>query len=35
MIAIASNWEEKLRPPKRDEKDYPQAWATSSPIWYL
>ena len=29
MIAITSNWEERLRPPKCDKKDDPQVWATS------
>jgi len=28
MIAMASNWEERLRPPKCDKKDDPQVWAT-------
>jgi len=29
MIAIASNWEEILRPPKCDKKDNPQVWSAS------
>jgi len=29
MIALASNWEDRLRPPKCDKKDDPQVWATS------
>jgi len=31
MIAMASNWEERIRPPKCDKKDDPQVWATSFP----
>jgi len=31
MIAMASNWEEILRPPKCDKKDDPKVWATSLP----
>ena len=31
MIALASNWEERLRPPKYDKKENPQVWATSFP----
>jgi len=31
MIALASNWEDKLRPPKCDKKEDPQVWATSFP----
>jgi len=30
MIAMASNWEERLHPPKCDKFD-PQVWVTSSP----
>jgi len=30
-IAVASNWEERLRPPTCDKKDDPQVWVTSSP----
>jgi len=28
---MASNWEERIRPPKCDKKDDPQVWATSFP----
>jgi len=28
MIAMATNWEERLRPPKCNKKDDPQVWAT-------
>jgi len=31
MIAMASNWEERLRTPKGEKKDDPQDWATSFP----
>ena len=31
MIALASNWEDRLRPPKYDKKEDPQVWATSFP----
>jgi len=31
MIAMASNWKERLRPSKADKKDDPQVWATSFP----
>jgi len=31
MIAMTSNWEERLRPQKCDKKDDPQVWGTSSP----
>ena len=31
MIALASNWEDRLWPPKCDKKEDPQAWATSFP----
>ena len=31
MIAIASNWEERLRAPKCEKKDDPQVWGTSFP----
>jgi len=31
MIALASNWEDRLRTPKRDKKEDPQVWATSFP----
>jgi len=31
MIAMASIWEERLRPPKCDKKDDPQVSATSFP----
>jgi len=31
MIAMASNWEERLRAPKDEKKDNPQVWATSFP----
>ena len=31
MIALASNWEDRLRPPKCDKKEDPQVWATSFP----
>ena len=35
MIALASNWEDRLRPPKCDKKEDPQVWATSfSPSAY-
>ena len=30
-IALASNWEDRLRPPKCDKKEDPQVWATSFP----
>jgi len=34
-IALTSNWEERLRPPKCDKKEDPQVWATSfSPSAY-
>jgi len=33
MIAMASNWDERLWPPKCDKKGDPQVWATSFPIW--
>jgi len=29
MIAMASNWEERLRAPKGEKKDDSQVWATS------
>jgi len=29
MITMASNWEERLRPPKSDKKEDPQVWATA------
>ena len=29
MIAMASNWEERLRTPRGEKKDDPQVWATS------
>jgi len=29
MIAMASNWEERLWAPKSEKKDDPQVWATS------
>jgi len=29
MIALASKWEDRLRPPKCDKKEDPQVWATS------
>jgi len=31
MIALASNWEDRLRPLKCDKKEDPQVWATSFP----
>jgi len=31
MIAMASNWEERLWAPKGEKKDDPQVWATSFP----
>ena len=31
MIALASNWEDRLHPPKCDKKEDPQVWATSFP----
>jgi len=31
MIAMTSNWEERLRAPKGEKKDDPQVWATSFP----
>ena len=31
MIALASNWEDRLRPPKCDKKEDPQVWTTSFP----
>jgi len=31
MIALASNWEDRLRPPKCNKKEDPQVWATSFP----
>ena len=31
MIAMASNWEERLRAPKGENKDDPQVWAASFP----
>jgi len=31
MIALASNWEDRLRPAKCDMKEDPQVWATSFP----
>ena len=31
MIALASNWEDRLRPPKYNKKEDPQVWATSFP----
>jgi len=31
MIALASNWEDRLRPPKCDKKEDSQVWATSFP----
>ena len=31
MIAMASNWEERLRAPKGKKKDDPQVWGTSFP----
>ena len=31
MIALASIWEDRLRPPKCDKKEDPQVWATSFP----
>jgi len=31
MIALAFNWEDRLRPPKCDKKEDPQVWATSFP----
>jgi len=31
MMALASNWEDRLRPPKCDKKEDPQVWATSFP----
>ena len=35
MIALASDWEDRLRPPKCDKKEDPQVWATSFPICLL
>ena len=29
MIALACNWEDRLRPPKCDKKEDPHVWATS------
>ena len=31
MIALAFNWEDRLRPPKCDKKEDPQVWATPFP----
>jgi len=31
MIALASNWEDRLRPPKCDKKEDPQVWPASFP----
>jgi len=31
MIAVASDWEERLRAPKADKKDDPQVWTVSFP----
>ena len=31
MTAMASKWEESLRPPKCNKKDDPQVWSTSFP----
>ena len=31
MVELASNWEDRLRPPKCDKKEDPQVWATSFP----
>jgi len=31
MIATASNWEERLRPPKCNKQNDPQVWAASFP----
>jgi len=31
MIALASNWEDRLRPPKCDKKEDPQVLTTSFP----
>jgi len=31
MIALASNWDNRLRPPKCDKKEDAQVWATSFP----
>jgi len=31
MIAMASNWEERLQAPKGEKKNDPQVWATSFP----
>ena len=31
MIAMASNWEERMRAPKGEKKDDPQVWDTSFP----
>jgi len=31
IIALASNWEERIRPSKCDKKEDPQVWATSFP----
>jgi len=31
MIALASNWKDRLRPPKCDKKEDLQVWATSFP----
>ena len=30
-LSLASNWEDRLRPPKYDKKEDPQGWATSFP----
>ena len=35
MIALASNWEDRQRPPKCDKKEDPQVWATFFPICLL
>jgi len=31
MVSLASNWEDRLRPPKCDKKEDPQVWTTSFP----
>ena len=31
MMALASHWEDRLRPPKCDKKEDPQVWVTSFP----
>ena len=31
MIALASIWEDRLQPPKCDNKEDPQVWTTSFP----